>query len=268
MAVGRGPVRQGRRPLPLGRSGQHHRGRVHVHARRLHRHHRPAGHLPGHPSRSFGPGQHRLSPVDDHGLPPGAGGHRGDLRAAGRHVRPGQDLQRRVRRVHRLVHPPFGVPVHGCAGRAVAHRVATRAGAGRVDAHRQLGGHPDRCLPEPAAGVRARPQPGGRAGRHVRRPGRRRAAGGGRLAPGLLGQCPGRGVRHAVGLLEAPRDQRPAGGTHRLVGQPDLRRRAGRHPGRRHLRDSAVRAPCQGLDEPDGRRPHHRRRCCCWARSW
>ena len=50
-------------------------------------------------------------------------------------------------------------------------------------------------------------QPGGRSGRHVRRPGRRRAAGGGRLAPGLLGQRPRRHLRDAVGLSAAPRNQ-------------------------------------------------------------
>ena len=102
---------------------------------------------------------------------------------------------------------------------------------------------------------------------HVRRPGRRRAAGGGRLAPGLLGQRPRRGVRHAVGLLEAARDQRPPRRAHRLVGQPDLRRRARRHPRRCHLRHSALRPPRPGLDEPGGRRAPHRRRPRCWARS-
>ena len=49
-------------------------------------------------------------------------------------------------------------------------------------------------------------------GRHVRRSGGRRAVGRRQLALGLLGQRPGRGVRHAVGLLEAPRISDRQGG--------------------------------------------------------
>ena len=46
------------------------------------------------------------------------------------------------------------------------------------------------------------------AGRPVHRPGRRRPAGRDRLAGGVLGQRAGRGVRHAVGLPQAPRQRR------------------------------------------------------------
>ena len=98
-------ARTGRRPLQVGRAVEHDRRRLHVRARRVDRHHRAARHLPRHPSRSAGARQRLLPAVDDHGIPAGAGRARGHPRPPRRHVRPGQDLQRGLRGVHRRLDP-------------------------------------------------------------------------------------------------------------------------------------------------------------------
>ena len=155
-------------------------------------------------------GQHQLPAVDDHGLPPGAGGTRGQPRPAGRHVRPGQDVQRGLRGVHRRVGPAVVRPVPGHARGDVADRLAVPAGHRRVDADGQLGGDPHRRVPAGAARLRARHQPDRGAGGHVHRPGRGRPARRLGLARRVLDQRPGRRVRHAVGLPAAARQRRAA----------------------------------------------------------
>ena len=112
------------RPVQVGGAVEHDRRRVHVRARRVHRHHRAAGHLPRHPPRSAGAGQRRLPAVDDHGLPAGPGRARGHRRPSRRHVRPGQDLQRRLRGVHRGLDPAVVRSVPRAPRRAVADRLA------------------------------------------------------------------------------------------------------------------------------------------------
>ena len=246
-----GPAADGqpRRPLPLGGPGQHDRGHVHGHTRRIHRHHRAAGHLPRHPPGPAGARQHQLPAVDDHGVPAGPGRARGQPRPPRRHVRPGQDLQRGLRGVHRGLDPALVRSLPGGPRRAVADRLAGAPGHRRVHAHGQLGRDPDRRVPGRAAGLRAGHQPGGRPGRPVRRPGRRGPAGRDRLARGVLGQRAGRRVRDAVGLPQAPGQRRPQPRPDRLVGQRHLRRRPGRRPDRHHRGHPAVRARQHGLGE-------------------
>ena len=71
-----------------------------------------ARHLPGHRPQPADAGQHRLPALDADGLHGRAGRAGGVARPGGRHVRPGEDLQPRLRRLHRLLHPP---------GRHLAH---------------------------------------------------------------------------------------------------------------------------------------------------
>ena len=84
---------------------------------------------------------------------------------------------------------------------------------------------------------------------------------------GLLGQRPGRHLRHPLGLLETARDERPRRRRDRLVGQPHLRDRPRRDPRRRHLRHPALRRPHDGLDQPAGAGDADRRRRRCSPRS-
>ena len=124
----------------------------------------------------------------------------------------------------------------------------------RRHADRQLHRDHRRRLPRRPARVRARRQPGGRAGRLVPRPDHRRTALRVALARGVLGQRAGGVVGHLDGLPAPARQaSRPdQEGHHRLVGQPDLRARADRPAGRHHLRAAAVRRAHHGLDQPDG----------------
>ena len=87
--------------LRLDRAGQHDRGHLHGLARRVGRHHRAPGDLPGINLDPLSAGQHQLPALDDHGLPPRPGGAGGEPGQARRHVRPGQDVQRGLRGVHR-----------------------------------------------------------------------------------------------------------------------------------------------------------------------
>ena len=69
------------------------------------------------------------------------------LGRVGRHLRPGQDLQPRLHRLHRLLDPAGRDLAHRHAGRHLAHRHAHRAGRRRRHALRQLVGHHHRRLP-------------------------------------------------------------------------------------------------------------------------
>ena len=153
------------------------------------------------------PGQHRLSAVDDHGLPAGPVGAGRHARSHRRHVRPRQGLQLRVHRLHGRVNPVVVRPIRRLGGRSVAHRLAAAAGGRGIDADGEFGGDPDRRVPARPAWLRARLQPGGRAGRSVHRPGGRWTAGRVGLAGGVLGERARRGVRHHLGL-PAPARQR------------------------------------------------------------
>ena len=255
--------------LQVDRPGQHDGCGLHVPTRRLHRDHRPPRDLPRHPPRPAGARQHRLPAVDDHGLSPRPGGHRRQLRPTGRHVRAGPDLQRGIRRLHGVVHPLVGLSVHRDPGCAVVDRLASRPSPRRLHADRQLRGNPDGCVPQGAARLRARSQPGLGVVGHVHRPGGGRVVGHRGLAVGLLGQRACRRLRNAVGLRETPRCPRDTTGRpDRLVGQRHLRRRTELPAGRRHVRHSALRGPRHGLDQP--RRPclARGRLARSWARSW
>ena len=205
-------------------------------------------------------GQHQLPAVDDHGLPARPGRVRGERRPPGRHVRPRQDLQLRLRRLHGRLDPAVIRPVRGWPRGAVADRLAGAAGRRRIHAHGELGRDPDRCLPGRPARFRAGHEPDRRPGGHVRRARGGRPAGGHRLARGVLGQRARRHLRDGLGVPAAPRQRRAASRPHRLVGQYHLRRRAERGPDRRHLRHPALRRAHDGLDESVGARRAGRRR--------
>ena len=99
-------------------------------------------------------------------------------------------------------------PSHGRRRRAVADRVADRAGGRRRDADGQLGRHPDRRLPGRAARHGAGGQPDRRARRSVPRPGRRRRAG----RRGTGGRCSGSTCRFGVfGTIWSYRSLREVG---------------------------------------------------------
>ena len=255
------------RPVQVGGAVEHDRRRVHVRSRRLDRHHRAAGDLPRHPSRSAGAGQRRLPAVDDHGVPAGAGRARGHPRPPRRHVRPGQDLQRGLRGLHRRLDPAVVRSVPRRPRRALADRLAGAAGRRRVHADGQLGRDPDRRVPRRPARLRPRHQPGRGHRRPVHRPGGGRPAGRHRLARGVLGQRAGRGLRHALGLPHAAGQRGTAPWPHRLVGQHHLRRRPERGADRHHRRHPALPRSRHGLDQPRGHRHAGLRRRCCWRSS-
>ena len=239
-----------RRRLQVGGAVEHDDGRVHVGARRVDRDHRAAGDLPRHPPRPAGAGEHHLSAVDDHGLPPGPGGARGHRRPTRRHVRPGPHLQRGA---------SWCSPGRRCccrsirsrgSGGAVADRVASAPGARRIDADREFGGDPDRRVSRPisaasrSASTRSQPSQASSSG----------------WSPAACwprsigGRCSGSTSRSAyserLGLSHAARHRRAAPRPHRLVGQHHVRGRAERDPDRRDARHQAVRGSRDGLDEP------------------
>ena len=159
-------------------------------------------------------------------------------------------------------------PFHGWPRGAVADRLAGAPGHRRVDAHRQLGRDPDRCLS-------CRPARVSRSASTRSRPSRASSSAWSREA--LLAALDWRAVFWVnvpvgvfgtrVGLPQAPRQRRAASRPHRLVGQHHVRPRPGRHPGRHHRRHPAVRGSHHGLDEPGGGRLAGRQASCCWRRS-
>ena len=197
--------------------------------------------------------------MDADGLPACQRGARRHARAVGRHRRPGPHLQRRPRRLHRVVGAARARPADPRSRRAVAHRLPRRPGCRRRDAHGQLDRHPHRRVPAGPTRRRSRHQHGRCARRAVHRTDRRWPAVRGELALDLLGERAPRCLRDRVVLPEPPRDQQWQPGSHRLVGQPHLRRRADRRAGRHHLRHPALRRSRHGLDQPAGAHRAHRR---------
>ena len=184
------------------------------------------------------------------------------LGPARRHVRPGEDLQRRLRRLHRSPRscsPSTPSTARSGAMWLIGWRLLQAIGG--IDADGQLGGHPDRRLPADQRGFAlGTNQIAGLAGQFI-----------GLVAGGLLAAIDWRAVFWVnvpvgvFGTLWAYRrlrgDRRAAPRPHGLVGQHHLRRRPGaillvgvtvRHP--------ALRRPGHGLDEPDRDRPAGRRR--------
>ena len=147
----------------MGGADEYHRRHVHVDPQWLDRHHRPAGHLPRHRAGSAGPGQHLLPAVDDHGIPARPGRAGGQPRPARRHVRPGEDLQRGLCRLHHRLDPALVRPVPRRWRGDVADRLAGAAGRRRVHADGELGRDLDRRVAGRPARVRARHQPDRRA---------------------------------------------------------------------------------------------------------
>ena len=149
----RGVERQGScrrpppRPLQVGGALQHHARRVDGHDRHLDHADRPARHLPGHPPRPARPGQQLLPAVDDpqlHGGHQRAGGQPGP---AGRHVRPGEDVQPRLRRLHLLL----AAAHHHLDERHRRRPVAGRScGSSRASARRSSSPTPRPSSPTPS----------------------------------------------------------------------------------------------------------------------
>ena len=154
------------RPVPVGRAVEYDRCRVHVRARRVDRDHRPARDLPRHPPGSAGDlatSVYLLWMIMGYRLVQAV--LVVTARPPRRHVRPGPDLQRRFRRVHRCLDPAVVRPVRGRSRRALADRLAGAAGHRRLHAHRQLGRDPHRRFPgrsgaaSRSASTRSRPSP-------------------------------------------------------------------------------------------------------------
>ncbi len=186
------------------------------------------------------------------------------LGPGGRHVRPGQDLQPRLRRLHRPSPSCLAATwLTGTVRRHLADRHAHRPRSRRRHALRQLVGHHHRRLPgrsSAGSGSASTTSPPSAAPSSA-------SSSGGLLAPvewhlvflisvpfGVVGtlwayvKLEERGVRHA--------------GQDRLARQLHLRRRAHPRPRRHHLRPPALRRPHHGLDQPgragrDLRRPGH-----------
>ena len=139
----------------------------------------------------------------------------------------------------------------GRRGRAVADRLADRAGHRRRVPDGELVGDPDRRVPPGPARSGARHQRRRGDRRLVPRPGDRRPARPGRLEARLPRVGAVRPVRDRVGLPEAPRHRRAPPREDGLVGQHHVRGRPDRDPGRHHLRHPALRRLGDGLGEPD-----------------
>ena len=93
------------------------------------------------------PVEHLVLPLGVHGLHSGHGRTGGQPRPRRRHLRPGQDVQPGLRRLHGVLDPALGDLHAGRGRRAVDHHHARVPGRRRRDAVRQLDGDPDRCVP-------------------------------------------------------------------------------------------------------------------------
>ena len=126
------PPADGPRPpaLQVDRAVEHHSGNPAGLDQRLDRADLATGHLPRHRSQPAGSRQCQLSALDADGLPRGDRGAGGAVRQARRHVRPGADVQHRLRRVHPR------------RRRAVVRPVPSRRRGHLAD---RLAGDPGRC---------------------------------------------------------------------------------------------------------------------------
>ena len=141
------------------------------------------------------------------------------------------------------------------ARRLVADRDADPAGRRRGDADGQLQRDPHRRVPRQRARPGARAEPGGGHRRRVHRPRARRPARPDQLAATSSSSRSRSACIGAIwSYLKLQRAGHPAAGEARLVGQPHLRRRPDRDPGRHHLRHPALRRSRDGLDQPAGPR--------------
>ena len=209
---------------------------------------RAARHLPRHRNRPARAGQHELSALADPRLHGRDGGAARQPRPARRHLRPGADVQPRLRRLHRLLDPALDHVDARHRRRAVADPDARRAGRGRRADLRQLERHPHRRLPSRRARARARRQLDRRHRRLVHRARARRRARAGLVAADLPRLGAGRDRRDRMELPLAARARPAAARADRLVGKRDLRARADRGDDRHHVRHPALRRAHDGVD--------------------
>ncbi len=247
-------------PLQVDRALERDARRAAGDARRLDHADRDARHLPRHPPRSARAGQQLLPAVDDPRLP--RRDERADRqpRAPGRHVRPREDVQPRLRHLHARVAGADRRLAERARRRYVPDRLSHRAGRRRGVPAGELGGDHHRRVPRQPARHGARHQQHRRRQRHVRRARARRPVGADRLAAGVPDLGAGRAVRHRVGLPEARGAQHAQTRACGLVGQRHLRARADPDHGLGHLRHSPLR---------QRRRPAGAARACsrCSARA-
>ena len=169
----------------------------------LDRDHLPAGHLPRHRPGPTAARERQLPPLDADGVPGRQRRPGGRLRPPRRHLRPGQDVQRRLPDLHPGLDRPGPHPRRGLGGGARADRAAHRPGGRRGPADGQLHGHPHRRLPCHRARHGPGDQPGGGAGRLLHGAADRRAAGRHQLAGRLPGQRPVRDLRDRLGATSS-----------------------------------------------------------------
>ena len=122
----------------MDRTLQHDARRPDRHDQRLDPADLAARHLQGHRHQPAAAEQHQLPAVADPRLPRRHRGARRQPRPARRHLRPGADVQPRLRRVHLLLDPAVGHLDEGQRRRDVADHHARAAGRRRRDAVRQL----------------------------------------------------------------------------------------------------------------------------------
>src|SRR5882757_1311981 len=99
---------RGRIPVQVDRAVQHHAGHADGHGQLLHHADRAAGYLPRHRRGPAAAGEHHAAALAADGLPGGHRGAGGQLRAAGRHVRPGADVQPGVRDLRAVLRRAVG----------------------------------------------------------------------------------------------------------------------------------------------------------------
>ena len=124
---------RGRIPVQVDRAVQHHAGHADGHGQLLYHADRAAGYLPRHRRGPAAAGEHHAAALAADGLPGGHRGAGGQLRAAGRHVRPGADVQPRVRDLRAVLRRAVGDLAARHGRRLVADR---RCGSCRPSAAR------------------------------------------------------------------------------------------------------------------------------------
>ena len=224
-------------------------------------------HLPRHPPRPARAGEQLLPAVDDPRLPRRHERPDRQPRPARGHVRPGEDVQPRLPRLHDRLAVPDDRLDDRARRRAVPDRLSHRAGGRGGLPAGELRGDPDRRLPGQPARDGARHQQHRRRQRRLHRARARRPARADRLAGGVPDLGADRRVRDRLGVSEARGAQHAQTGEGRLVGQPHLRARADPDHGLGHLRHPPLRRPRHRLDEPQGDRSAGRGRGLAWWRS-